>query len=338
VLESFVGTPNLQVARVSSEEAYPGVRLERTLMLNDDYLIDFFQADSADEHTYDWAYHNIGRFATDDLEFQPAAAPGDENGYEYLEDVEAAQSDGDWQAEWIVAPDRRVRMDLFGAPGAEYFAARGLIAAETDDEIADYRVPLLIARRHTTSTKFVSIIQPYSDVPPITEMSTAEFTGVGGEVPSPDEAISLHIERGALTDVILIADAGGQRQYDEYVFDGRMGWICVEEGDLQWIYLGMGTTFAGDGWSLKVESMAAASSAEELGIYLQPIGDDRVYLQSGSTRAMVAQVDGLLEGSPKVFKLGRDGYSTVEVDPIFGKDGSVRFFVDPLAAYEIVGE
>jgi len=338
VLESFVGTPNLQVARVSSEEAYLGVRLERTVILNDDYLIDIFQADSADEHTYDWVYHNIGRFTTDDLEFQPASAPGDENGYEYLEDVASVQSDGDWQAKWIVAPDRRVRMGLFGAPGAEYFAARGLIAAETDDEIADYKVPLLIARRHITSTKFVSIIQPYSDVPPITEMSTAEFTGVGGEVLSPDEAISLHIERGALTDVILIADAAGQRQYDEYVFDGRMGWICFEGDDLEWVYLGMGTTFAGDGWSLLVESMAAASSAEELGVYLQPTDDDRVYLQSGSTRAMVAQVDGLLEGSPKVFKLGRDGYSTVEVDPIFSKDGSVRFFVDPLAVYEIVGE
>jgi hypothetical protein len=332
VLESFVGTPNLQVARVSSEEAYPGVRLERTVMLNDNYLIDIFQADSTDEHTYDWVYHNIGRFTTDDLEFQPAAAPGDENGYEYLEDVESAQSDGDWQAEWIVAPDRKVRMDLFGAPGTEYFAARGLIAAETNDEIADHKVPLLIARRHVTGTKFVSIIQPYSDVPPITEMSTAEFTG------EDEESIRLRIERGELTDVILIADTVGQRQYGEYVFDGRLGWICLKGDELEWVYMGMGTTFAGDGWSLQVESMATVSSAEELGVYLQPTDDDRVYLQSSSTRAMVAQIDGLLEGSPKVFKLGRDGYATVEAGPIISKDGSVRFFVDPLAAYEIVGE
>jgi hypothetical protein len=59
-LEGFQPGPGFRAIRASNENVYPGVRLDRTLVLTDDYLLDVFRVAGEGEHRYDWAAHLVG--------------------------------------------------------------------------------------------------------------------------------------------------------------------------------------------------------------------------------------------------------------------------------------
>jgi len=114
-LEAFASGAQLHVARASSAKSYGSVNMARTLLLNDDYLIDVFQADSVVEETFDWVYHNYGRFSTD-LKLSPMTL-NKKNGYEFLSNATGVKTDDAWRAEWLIASDQKVRLFMAGAPG-----------------------------------------------------------------------------------------------------------------------------------------------------------------------------------------------------------------------------
>ena len=60
VLETFEPQGDVKVLRASNESVYPGVRLDRTLFVTAQYVVDVFRALSDGEHRYDWAMHCVG--------------------------------------------------------------------------------------------------------------------------------------------------------------------------------------------------------------------------------------------------------------------------------------
>lgn len=105
-LLAFGGAGGFQVAQALVEEVAEGVRLRRTLVLGDGFLVDVFDAAAAvdSEHTFDWAFHAAGRLISnegrsDTGRHEPAPGPeqrplGDRDGYEFLSDVRPLGSDG----------------------------------------------------------------------------------------------------------------------------------------------------------------------------------------------------------------------------------------------------
>lgn len=338
-LKAFVGGERVQLVRAATSDAYPGVAMERTLLLTDDYLVDVFRAESGAEHTYDWVYHNPGQFTADALDFQPAAEPlGASNGYEYLQNVRSAGpwSGGAWQATWQMDPNRHMRTTLLGAPGDRYFLADGLIAADKNDEIADYTVPVLIARRQANATRFVSLLEPYRSASALSEIEPLALLDPDGQPLALDSGVSLSIRRENVLDLLVLDDAGQNKQVGDLQLNARQVWASFVDGELRALYLGMGSQVSGPGWSLRLEGLATVVDPDDVNVLLELVGPDRVHLHNSGVRSTGAELEGLVAGAVQVWQLNRDGQRVQEVRPTRVDDGFVRFVMAPQASYEIV--
>ncbi|MEI7436537.1 MAG: heparinase II/III family protein, partial [bacterium] len=60
VLEFFLPEPEFKAVRASNINVYPGVRLDRTVILTRAFALDVFRVISPVEHQYDWALHVMG--------------------------------------------------------------------------------------------------------------------------------------------------------------------------------------------------------------------------------------------------------------------------------------
>ena len=60
-LECFQPEADFKVARASNDAVYPGVRLDRTLIVTRQFILDVFGVLGDREHQYDWAMHCLGR-------------------------------------------------------------------------------------------------------------------------------------------------------------------------------------------------------------------------------------------------------------------------------------
>ncbi len=337
-LELFLNSPPLKVARVSTPRIYTGVTQIRTLLLNDDYLVDIFQADSAAEHTYDWVYHNYGQFSSD-LSLQPVTTPAASakgSGYEYLSNVKSAATDLAWSADWLIASDQKVKLNMLGTPGTTVLAAEGMVAAPTNDETSTEKVPLVIARRKAKSASFVSLIEPCAKQPAITKLATVEAVAADGKSVSTQDATGLQISRGGSTDLLMLSKTKGDKRFGDYVLDGAVGWVSSAGDAIKWLYLGAGNRLAGKTWSVDVESMGTGNVLGRLGVYVE-IGPKRLLLQSASPDVTILTLKGFLSGALQAFKLDENG-SRVEIKPIESGEQTIRFFFDSQATYEIVGQ
>jgi hypothetical protein len=74
-----------QACRVINERVYPGVRLDRTVILTEQYFLDVFRVLSREQHQYDYAMHVLGEPDVQG-ESEPAEF-GDDNGYRHFRDV-----------------------------------------------------------------------------------------------------------------------------------------------------------------------------------------------------------------------------------------------------------
>ena len=50
-----------KAVRAANDNVYPGVRLDRTIVVTEHYALDVFRVISADLHQYDWAMHGVGQ-------------------------------------------------------------------------------------------------------------------------------------------------------------------------------------------------------------------------------------------------------------------------------------
>ncbi len=340
-LHAFVGSPSLQVAMASTSEAYPSVRLSRTLLLTDDYLIDIFETESEVKHTYDWVLRSLGTLSTDCLDPRPVSTPSATgNGYEYLENVRIAGpvEAGRQTFEWQVDPNRHVRLDQFSKAGDQYFFADSLIATDKNDEIADTTVPVLFARRVAASTQYLSIIQPHSGASAIDDINEVTVLGTDGQALKADEAFGLQIKRNGRTDLLMLARNDGPKQFGDMSIDGRLAWTSHEGDVLQALYLAQGTTVECNGWALRLEGMTSVPDLENMGVHLEVVGPNRVSLHNSSARSAVTELDGWLSGEIEVFELDWEGRPTTAVQSSRSEDSNVRFIMEPQKAYELVGQ
>lgn len=324
-LDTFVSGQKLQAARAATTKSYGSVNLARTLLLNDDYLIDVFQADSIVEETFDWVYHNYGRFTTS-LNLQPTTL-SKKNGYEFLKSTAAAKTDDAWRAEWLIASDQKVRLFMVGAPGTQVIAAEGMIAAEVGDETAPDQVPLVIARRKAKGASFVALIEPYSTAPAISALTPIAAT----------DAFGLRIARAKANDVLLFSNARGAKQIGEYMLDGGVAWLMQSDNALQTLYLGAGTQLSSAGWSVNLESLVTGGDTAQLGVLIERAASNRWVARNASSVAGTLTLQGLVAGKLEGFKLDEQGRRQERIQPIESGEGWMRFFVNPGAAYEIVG-
>jgi hypothetical protein len=144
-LEEWKSEGGETVLRASAVDAYPGVKMERTLRLNGPSLEDIFTCTSKDTHVYDWAFHAAGSFSSS-LEFKK----WDGSLYSHIEKVAEAKTDGDWWARWE-SDSLQYTVRVKAAPGTEVFRGEGPGKNPAD------RVPMIVVRRKGTSARFEAV-------------------------------------------------------------------------------------------------------------------------------------------------------------------------------------
>ena len=329
-MTKFVSENGIQMLQTESSDLYEGVTLKRTVLMNDDYVIDLYDAMSEEPHTYDWVYRNLGNFSADSDAFAAIDALEGVDGYDYLTGLEAAEIDGDLQANWRVSADASVRATLLGEPDTTYITARAPIAARVGDEIAGQPIPMVISRRSDVeATQFASIIQPYSD--------EAELISINDIDADSDSGRALKIEREQATDLLVLDKTFSTKQIDGLQFTGTWGWVSQTDGALQWAYT-TGTELVGDGWRLAQEDLSGLDEPPGMSMYFEWFSEDRVIVRNTYEFVSFITIEGFLDAASVINELDIDGEFIRTMPTKTNENGKVKFLAQPGMTYEILGE
>lgn len=147
-----------RAVRVSNQNVYQGVKLDRTTVLTRDYVLDAYRVFADTPRQYDWAMHVAGRVevAGESSPFDP----GERRGYRYFKNVRRHELvSGRVSAAW---------RDDVGVTRAEVLAAGATFAFTGDDPIeSDHpnlgakrppqRRSVLVMRAHASRLVFISL-------------------------------------------------------------------------------------------------------------------------------------------------------------------------------------
>ena len=329
-LMKFSPLGTAQIAQVRSSDLYDGVTLQRTVLLNEDYLIDFYEASSEEPHTYDWVYRNRGNFSTTSDQFAAVDSVWGDDGYSYLTSIESAEIDGDLQADWRVSSDAYVRATLIGQPDTTYITARGPIAARKNDEISGRPIPMVISRRaEVPSTRFVSIIQPYGDEAELLEPTDIAVEGESGR--------ALEIVRDGATDLLILDEQFNTKQADGLQFTGTWNWLSRVDGALHWAMFD-GTELTGDGWRLALEDLSGLEQPKGMGMYFEVKEDGSLLVTNTYEFVSFITMEGFLDSTIGIIELDLDGNAKRNMPIKTNGDGVVKFLAQPGESYAILGE
>ena len=234
-------TMGIQRARTS--EAYAGVMMDRAVFLTKDYMADLFGAFARLPRKMDLCWHiRCRNFGTLGLRLERTTLPEPrERGYNSLDDVKRATTDGPWQAD-AVSDDFRVnRFFAAGGTETEVLIGAGHLGLE--------RPPTILQRRQAAQTVYGNVV----------DFSGAESPQGGGTV----RGVSVH---GSLKDGYALLAVDKMRTVDSpdlcfvsyrpgtytseqfkftlgtFTTDAQQAFICREAGQVARMYLGGGTT------------------------------------------------------------------------------------------------
>jgi hypothetical protein len=217
-----------KIMRAECDTAYDGVAMRRTTLLADGYLIDIFEVASEDQHTYDWAWHNIERFQERPLGSAPAEPLADGNGYQHIADMQRADGATDWDAEFAVEDAGGARLIMLGEAGTEVYSGEGLLGRSVA------RCPMVIARRECANTTFISVVNWWKqgDGPSVESLEFVPVTSGGGEL-GPDEALGLRLIKADGEDLLLLApDALGEKTIEGVMTEAGLLFVSRTGGEV----------------------------------------------------------------------------------------------------------
>lgn len=157
-LLAFGANEHFAAVLARSDEAYPGVRHDRLLMMTPEYLlvVDRLTPDDDGEHAYTWAYHNRGTSATCDQGTEPVDLTGADDWRKYLQ----ATRHGPVTAPALVTfadDDLTTRLTLCWPGEGRLLLGDGPGASVMD------RVPLAMLDTRAGATWFAATLEPVPD-------------------------------------------------------------------------------------------------------------------------------------------------------------------------------
>lgn len=211
-LELFGAGGAVQVVRASVDGAYPGARLDRTLVLVPEGLFDVVRVATPREARIDWVLHTRGEPVLPGGA-RPASGPaGEAGGYQHVELVAELVASEPWTAEWRQPDGSRLRLVQAAAAGRDWTRVR---FGTGPGQPPGARLPLVIARRRGREATFVSFLErlePGEDDRPRPTVRLLPATADG--VPDPERALALELVRGDVRQVILVGAAGVTKATD----------------------------------------------------------------------------------------------------------------------------
>jgi oligo-alginate lyase len=184
-LYSEASRPSVQVVSATEENAYPGVKLHRTLFMvqptavDEPLVIDVFRTISASEHEYDLPFQYSGTVINTSFKYKPSTAVlqamGKNNGYQHLwKEAEAVIKDTVAQFTFLEGGTYYTISSGIEDSAALYFTRTGA----GDPNFNLRREPSYIIRKKGQNQTFVNVIEVHGQYDPIAEFSTASYPSV----------------------------------------------------------------------------------------------------------------------------------------------------------------
>ncbi|MFA7172479.1 MAG: heparinase II/III family protein [Kiritimatiellia bacterium] len=203
-LKTFVANETHAIALATCDDAYPGTRHKRLLLLTPSYLLVFDALDSETEQRFDWLYHSRGREVNCDAATTLVMCADVFPGSEYIANIRTGVSDNIIRVQF---KDKKVvtHLTMVAEPKSEVLVGDGP-GASVDD-----RVPMAMISRHGKQARFVAVLEPLHSIQPTT------VTGV--RIIERNSVIHLEVCQGSATDTIQLDDKHGVqlRRNDEVV-------------------------------------------------------------------------------------------------------------------------
>ncbi len=152
-LLAFETGDEVHIVRASTADAYPGVVIDRTVALTDDYVLDLVVVNSEEEHTYDLPYHVRGRFEPD-FDLEPAQRwPESVPGYSHFANVRKGRPATPFRAQWV-GDNGTLKITFCADRDIEVICADGL--GNPPQEV----VPTVMLRASGRHVVFAALIEP----------------------------------------------------------------------------------------------------------------------------------------------------------------------------------
>ncbi len=218
------------------DQAYPGVRHTRRLVMTDAYLLILDQLRSDTEHQFDWLYHNRGSKAVCEATTSDANLAGKFPGSEYIQNARQG----------VTADTVRVRFEddkvplhltMAAEPGTTVTVGDGVGGSVTD------RVPMAMVGRKGGDVQFAAVLEPIAagGRPAVTDV---QITRTG------DKMVTVHVQRNKVTDTIALygdrdifvipaaglsveplltidPEPGNPRNSEGDLIELKDGWLCL---------------------------------------------------------------------------------------------------------------
>jgi len=262
--EFFGLSPRVKCVSATNEEAYPGVRQQRTLVLTDAYAIDLFSLRSDTPRRYDWVYHNFGKLSTDIAQNPVAGVLGATTGYDCITEVRKGWADASWAATWDLGEKGKLVLKMAARPGTQVCSGKVL---RYDGEVSQ-DVPMVIARRWGAATDYVTTIEPAAGDSTVRAIHalTGDGQAVGARV--EEEGGTCIVVVGSRQSTSTLRSTDGQTQIS---LKGKFGAACFGDQTLRYAYLVEGQTLEAGALRLAVQPEAT------------------VYVEMASPRALSVQ-------------------------------------------------
>ncbi|MFH1022637.1 MAG: heparinase II/III family protein [Planctomycetota bacterium] len=194
-LKLFTANATYAAALAACDEAYPGTRNRRLLVLTPGYLLVCDLLDSDKERRFDWLYHGRGADAVCDAATTKATPDAAFPGSEYIANAMKGVTDAavrvQFRGKGVIT-----HVTMAAEPGTEVLVGDGP-GASVDD-----RVPLTRISRHGKQARFAAVLEPVRDIRPVvTQVLMTERDG----------AVHIEIRQGDSKDVVSL-DGGNRLQ------------------------------------------------------------------------------------------------------------------------------
>ena len=206
-----------------ADDAYPGVRLRRSMALIGDRIIDIVLCQSEKEATFDWAYHTRGGFETP-LPLEPLDPAPQGDGYSWAKEWRGADPAAAWTATWKQENGPGLTLSqAAGSPGRRVLAAIGM------GNPTKIKVPFVVSREQGTTALFCTALELFSGAQaPALEVRVLEITG--GNASGNEAPVAVEVTGGGRRDVVLINPGGGNLRCGDFELDGQ-GAVLSYSGD-----------------------------------------------------------------------------------------------------------
>ena len=206
-LQLFAANATHAAALAKCDDAYPGTRSRRLLLLTPSYLLVFDQLGSDTERRFDWLYHSRGSEAACDAAATKALPADAFAGSAYIAHPLGGMTD-DMVRVQFKNEGVTTHLTMAAWPKTEVLVGDGPGASVED------RVPLAMISRHGKEARFVAVLEPVrATQPAVTSVRMAER----------DNNVQIEVRQGNAKDVILL-DGRSRLQVkrnDEIVLKGE---------------------------------------------------------------------------------------------------------------------